>query len=73
MKIGEKLKKIRLEKGVGQRQLAEAAGTTAATISRYENGERLPKLMLFIRIVNALGCQIGDFLDDEDMDGKEAV
>lgn len=70
MKTVNNLKKIRLERGLGQRQLAAAAGTTAATICRYEKGKRLPSLVLAMRIADVLGCKPEDLFAVE---GKEAV
>lgn len=45
MKIGDKmenLKKIRLEKGLSQKEVAEALQLTQSSYSKYERGERKP-------------------------------
>lgn len=39
MKIGERIKELRLEKGYSLRTLAKALGITAPTLQRYETGE----------------------------------
>ncbi len=40
--FGEKLKKIRLERKMNQIELAEKMGMKQASISQFENGQRLP-------------------------------
>lgn len=40
--FGERLKKIREEKGLNQKQLAQDMGLTQASISQFEKGQRLP-------------------------------
>lgn len=38
MQLGEKLYKLRKEKGLSQEALAETIGTTRQAISKWENG-----------------------------------
>jgi len=52
------LRSLRLEKGLSIEQLARLAGTTAATISRIENGILHPKYELADRIAAALGVPV---------------
>ena len=40
--IGWNLAALLKERGMSQKELAEAAGPTPASVSRYVNGERLP-------------------------------
>ena len=40
--FAETLKKLRLEKGLNQRQLAERLYVTRSSVNRWENGSRLP-------------------------------
>lgn len=42
----QRLKELRAEKGITLEELAKKIGTTKTTLSRYENGERSPKLQL---------------------------
>ena len=39
--FGERLRKLREEKRLTQEQLAKILGTTKATLSRYENNQRI--------------------------------
>lgn len=44
MSIGENIKKIRVQKGLTQKQLGELCGMADSAIRRYENGRANPKL-----------------------------
>lgn len=65
-----KLKKIRIEKGLSQQGLADAAGVKKRLIQAYEQGERdingahLDTLCAFCL---CLGCKIEDILEDQEM------
>ncbi len=41
--MSERLKELRNEKGVSQKEVARSLKTTDVTIGRYENGDREPK------------------------------
>lgn len=43
MKFGEKVRKLRTQKAMTQRELAEKAGVSLRTIISYEKGESYPK------------------------------
>lgn len=55
MNIGERLKRIRKEKEMTQDSVAERAGVTATSISRWENGERDPTFRDVEKVAAALG------------------
>lgn len=42
--FGEQLKALRMEKGIGQVELARAIGVSKGIVSLWENGLREPKL-----------------------------
>ena len=44
------------KKGMTQRELADAIGTTEVSISRYVTGERIPKATTCIHMAKVLGC-----------------
>jgi transcriptional regulator with XRE-family HTH domain len=48
--FGEKLKELRIEKGVGQIELAKAINVSKGIISLWENGLREPKLSNLITL-----------------------
>ena len=55
MTIGERIKKIRLEKGMTQKEVAEKCGLFDSAIRRYESGRQNPKIETVEKIANALG------------------
>lgn len=52
--IAEKIKIIRKEKGITQKELAEKLNCTQANLSQYESGRRIPKKNTRARIAEAL-------------------
>ncbi len=65
-KIGNNLKKIRLEKGLKQSELAELVGVEDKTISRIEVGGNYPSMDLLVRLSEALNCDLVDFVNFSD-------
>lgn len=66
MPIGERIKALRKELGWSQGELAEAVGTDARQISRYENGRITPSLDVAMRIAEALDVSL-DYLVFDDV------
>lgn len=67
-------------KGITQRELAEAIGTTEVSVSRYVNGDRIPKATTCIEIAKVLDCEFEDLYSvenpkqrGEDMTEQEAI
>lgn len=54
--IKERLKKLREEKGIFQKDLAEQLHITRATIATYETGKSLPSLDVVIKYANFFDC-----------------
>ena len=54
MKIGENIKKLRLERSLTQEALAAAVGVSGQAVSKWECEESLPDAALFIPIADAL-------------------
>lgn len=52
--FGENLKRIRMEKGMTQKQLADKIMISTPNISRWENGEAYPQIIWVYAIANAL-------------------
>ena len=63
--IGQKVKQIRLNKGVTQEQLAEAVGVGVTHISHLETGSATVSLKVFLAIVNYLECSADEILCKE--------
>ncbi len=64
MDIGEKIKKIRLARGMTQSELA-GDEITRNMLSRIENGSALPSLPTLLHLSEGLGVPAGLLLDDE--------
>lgn len=62
--IGEKIKAVRLQKGVSQAALARCLGVSTAMICQYEVGKRKPKVETLSKIAGALGVDLKVFYDD---------
>lgn len=54
-RVGDRIRKIRTEKGLSQAELGAMVGLTADRIQKYENGARKPKADLLKKIAGALG------------------
>ena len=57
MTIGERIKEIRTQKGIKQKELANKIGISYVMLSQYERGERKPKLGMIDKIALALDVQ----------------
>src|SRR6476646_9104092 len=69
--IGERLKRLRLERGLSQRELA-APGVSYAYISRIEAGTRQPSVKALRRLAAKLGVT-ADYLETgSDLDPTDA-
>ena len=54
VEFGEKLRKLRTEKGLTQKQLASLIGVKNSVISFYELGDRIPSPEVIIKLASAL-------------------
>ena len=59
--FGENLRELRLERNIGQVELAKAISTSKGIISLWENGLREPKLSNLIALAKFFNVSI-DFL-----------
>jgi transcriptional regulator with XRE-family HTH domain len=61
--LGQRIKQIRLNKGLTQENLAVRSGLTKSYISLLEAGKKVPAIYTLSNIAGALGISIGDFFD----------
>ena len=52
MLVGQRIKELRIEKGISQQELGDLIGVTKVSICGYENGTRIPSLEIFETIAN---------------------
>ena len=63
----------RVELGITQERLAEAAGLTKGYISKIENGHVVPPIGTLVRIANALNEDVAAFLKEPETGPEDAV
>lgn len=63
IKIGSKIKKARLSKGIRQKDMAEKLELSVSTYSNYENNYREPKLDIVEKICGILDITIDELVD----------
>lgn len=63
MTLGQRIKQLRNERGLQQRQLAEKADLTPSMVSQIESGRLTPSLHTLGKIAGALGVPMGQLFD----------
>lgn len=62
MEIGQRIKKLRLEKGLKQYQLANLSYLAFESLCRIENGLYYPSRKVIKLIADALGCEMDSLI-----------
>lgn len=62
MNIGQKIKEVRKQKSLTQKELGKRAGISQQQIAQYENGKLKPKIETIDKIAVALGVDASDLL-----------
>ena len=65
MGFGEKLIKLRKQKGMSQEQLGMQLGITRQSVSKWESGSTLPELSKLIAISEIFGVSVDYLVKDE--------
>ena len=65
MILGEKIYKLRKEKGLSQESLAELLGTTRQAVSKWENNQGYPETEKLLLLSNVFGVSVDFLLKDE--------
>ena len=63
MTLGQRIKQLRTERALQQRQLAEKAALTPSMVSQIESGRLTPSLHTLGKVAGALGVPIGQLFD----------
>jgi transcriptional regulator with XRE-family HTH domain len=66
MKIGKKLKELRLQKKLSLEQLAKKVGLTRSFLSQVEKDKTSPSIASLIKILSALNVKMADFFQAVD-------
>ena len=64
MKIGDKIKELRLEKGLSQAGLAKRIGASQKAIDYWERSVNEPKASFIIALVNVFELSYDEFFSD---------
>jgi len=64
MSLSQNIKKLRLEKGLTQEQLALKLGVSAQAVSKWENSETYPDGALLTPLAQALGASLDTLFDN---------
>lgn len=70
-KIGKFISDMRKKQGLTQKQLADQLNVTDKTVSKWENGYRLPDALLLLELGSALEVDINELLAGEEFLPKE--
>lgn len=74
MRLAERLKLLRTQKQIGQKELAIYLSCSTGTVSNYENGVHLPDLLTLIKIAAFYGVSIDYLLGVTDCpDGVDSM
>lgn len=73
MPTGIKIKEIRQQKGLTQKQLGDMCGIADANIRKYENGKQNPKIETLQKIADALKVSVYDLFCDDCMNYSNAL
>lgn len=56
--FSQMLKQIRTELGLTMAEVAQRSGYTLPSISRWETGERVPKIEVAAKVLESMGCEL---------------
>lgn len=71
MTLGQKIKKLRNEKGLTQKDLADSLNVTFQTVSKWENDENEPDVNTLKELSKIFECSIDFLLNEEEIDYKK--
>lgn len=64
MRFAQKLRQIRMDRNLTQEELGKLLGTSKQVISRYENGQRTPKITIAQEYAQRLQVPLNYLIDD---------
>ena len=73
MTLGEKIKKLRSEKGLTQKDLADQVHVTFQTVSKWEKDENEPDVSTLRELAKLFDCSMDCLLSEDDIKKEENV
>jgi len=65
LKIGKRIKTVRVAKGLSQARLSHLSSVSQAYISELEADEKNPTISIVQKLATALGVKVSDLLEDQ--------
>ena len=65
MEMNERIRMLLEEQHLSQKDLAQKAGITEASMSKYLSGERTPRIDVVVNLANALGVTADELIGNE--------
>jgi transcriptional regulator with XRE-family HTH domain len=73
MTIGQRIKKLRVDKKMSSGEFAVALEVTPSSVSHYERDQKKPSLEVFIKICEVLDCSLDYLANGKEYGGNGAV
>lgn len=73
MNLGQKLKGLRLSRGLTQKQMAEILNTASSTIGMYERNERTPSINVLDKYTELFNINLNYFNDSEETESYRTI
>lgn len=71
--LGENIRKLRQDRGIGQLELGRRVGASKQSISNWENGNIMPSIDLLLRLADFFGVSTDYLLGREGQRTLDAV
>ena len=71
MTLGQKIKKLRIEKGLTQKDLADQVHVTFQTVSKWEKDENEPDVSTLRELAKLFGCSMDYLLSEDETEAPE--
>lgn len=71
--FGERLTKLRKDKGLSQSKLANKVGINPSAIGAYEQGKMYPSIFNLCELASALNVTVGDLVGEEGNENRNEV
>lgn len=68
--VGPRIRALRLEKNMTQRQLADKVGVDRTSLSSYENNKRVPDLFILCSLADVFGISLDELVGRTGTGGK---
>ena len=73
LRIAENIVEFRKRKGVTQEEMASFLGVTKASVSKWENGQSMPDILMLPQLATYFGVTVDDLLGYEPQLSKEQI